>query len=53
MARPVNADAEATRRRVLNAARDLFSERGSGGMGLREMRVTSSTDRPSTTAIAR
>jgi AcrR family transcriptional regulator len=37
MARPVNANPEATRRRILMAARTTFSLRGPGGTGLREV----------------
>ena len=37
MARPVNADAEATRRRILDSALVLFSERGAGGSPIREI----------------
>ena len=35
MARPINADAEATRGRILAAARQLFSDRGSGSTSMR------------------
>lgn len=37
MARPVNANPEATRRRILQAARSQFSIKGPGGTGLREV----------------
>lgn len=37
MARPVNADAEATRRRVLESAVKLFSERGMEGASVRDV----------------
>lgn len=37
MARPVNADAEATRRRILDSALVLFAERGAGGSPIREI----------------
>lgn len=37
MARPVNADAEATRRRILGAARDLFADRGHDGVSVRSI----------------
>jgi AcrR family transcriptional regulator len=37
MARPINADAEATRRRILASARLLFSERGIDGASVREI----------------
>lgn len=37
MARPVNANAEATRARILDAARTLFAERGPSAVGLREV----------------
>lgn len=37
MARPVNADARATRRRILDSALVLFAERGPGGSPIREI----------------
>lgn len=37
MARPINADAEATRRRVLDAASALFSEHGLGAATMRKI----------------
>src|SRR5437870_1602341 len=37
MARPVNADAEATRARVLHSALTLFSEHGVGNTSIREI----------------
>jgi len=37
MARPVNADADATRRRMLDAAVDLFAERGLGSTSVRDV----------------
>jgi AcrR family transcriptional regulator len=37
MARPVNADADATRRRMLDSAVQLFAERGLGGTSVRDV----------------
>jgi len=37
MARPVNANAEVTRARIVDAARTLFAERGPEAVGLREV----------------
>jgi AcrR family transcriptional regulator len=37
MARPVNADADATRRRMLDAAVELFAERGLGSTSVRDV----------------
>jgi AcrR family transcriptional regulator len=37
MSRPVNANAEATRRRILQSAVELFSERGLDGTSIREI----------------
>lgn len=37
MARPIHADAQATRRRILGAATHLFSEQGSGTTTMREI----------------
>lgn len=37
MARPPNADPQATRRRVLDTARALFSERGAGSTSIRDI----------------
>lgn len=37
MARPINADAEATRRRILNQAGKLFSEKGEGSTSMRDI----------------
>ena len=37
MARPVQADAEATKRRILNAAGELFSAKGEGSTSMRDI----------------
>jgi AcrR family transcriptional regulator len=37
MSRPVNADADATRQRMLEAAVELFAERGLGGTSVRDV----------------
>lgn len=37
MSRPINADAEATKRRILQSAVELFSERGLDGTSIREI----------------
>jgi AcrR family transcriptional regulator len=41
MARPANADAAATRRRILDAARALFAERGVDGASIRQIAASS------------
>lgn len=41
MARPANADAGATRRRILDAARALFAERGVDGASIRQIAAAS------------
>src|SRR5262245_59972299 len=41
MARPVNADGEKTRRRILERAVALFSEKGADGVSIRELAAAS------------